>query len=129
MADALSKENEEETEGKPIEQAIEEDSQLRQAIDDIVEIQKRLIVECVRVDGVMLTEADLADPDFPAPDAEWLGAVMLREQEYDARGVRLGIEPLDSWARFRLFHDCAAACSACAALQDDFSSVDLGSSL
>lgn len=103
-----------------------EESELRQAIDDVVEIQKRLIVDSVRVDGEMLTLADIEDAEFPAPDAEWLGGVMLREISYDARGVRLGIEPLDAWDRFRHFHECGPDCSACEALQDEFSSADLG---
>jgi hypothetical protein len=104
----------------------DESSALRKAIDDVVEIQKHLIVESARVYGVLLTMDDLNDPEFPAPDKEWLGGVMLREIDYDARGVRLGIEPLSSWERFRHFHDCDPDCSACAALQDALSSVDLG---
>lgn len=126
VADALTDENKQEAEGKSMEEAIKEDSELRQAVEDIVSIQKRLITQSVRVGGEMLTVQDLEDPDFPAPDAEWLGAVMLREIEYDARGVRLGIEPLDSWARFRDFHDCGPSCVSCRALQDEFSSVHLG---
>jgi hypothetical protein len=123
MADELRKANEEEkTDGE----VIADDSALKQAIDDVVEIQKRLIVDSVRVNGVHLTLEDLEDPEFPAPDAEWLGAVMLREADYDARGVRLGIEPLDAWARFRHFHDCGPSCGSCAALQDEFSTADLG---
>jgi hypothetical protein len=123
MAEQLQKSNEnKETD----EEVLIEDSELRQAVDDVVEIQKRLIVDSVKVAGELLTREDLEDPDFPAPDAEWFGSVMLREVDYDARGVRLGIEPLDHWARFRDFHDCGPDCSACTALQDAFSSVDLG---
>ena len=129
MAQTLTDENQAEAEGKPLEDALKDNSELRQAVEDVVEIQKRLICECVRVGGEMLTLEDLDDPDFPAPDAEWLGSVMLREAEYDAKGVRLGIEPLESWARFRHFHDCGPDCGACAALQDEFSSVDLGAGL
>jgi hypothetical protein len=113
-------------EGQPDEEIVQDDSALKQAIEDVVDIQKRLIVESVRVGGTMLTLDDLDDPDFPAPDAEWLGGVMLREIDYDARGVRLGIEPLEAFSRFRHFHDCSEGCGACAALQDEFSSPDLG---
>lgn len=112
--------------GEPDEKLIDDNSTLKQAIDDVIEIQKRLITESVRVNGELLTLEDLNDTDFPAPDAEWFAGVMLREVEYDAKGVRLGIEPLDAWARFRDFHDCGPGCGACAALQDEFSSVDLG---
>lgn len=113
-------------EGQTDAEVLEENSKLQQAIGDVVAIQKRLVCESVRVGGEMLTIEDLEDPDFPAPDAEWLGAVMLREIEYDARGVRLGIAPLDAWEQFRHFHDCGADCAACSALQDEFSTVDLG---
>jgi hypothetical protein len=123
MAESLKKSEEK---GESDADQLDDNSELKQAIDDMIAIQKRLICESVRVDGQMLTLEDLDDPEFPAPDAEWLGAVMLREVEYDARGVRLGIEPLDAWARFRHFHDCGPDCGACAALQDEFSSVDLG---
>jgi hypothetical protein len=123
VGDQLRAANEAKT---PDEELVKDDSALLQAIDDVIEIQKRLIVESVRVDGELLTLEDLDDPDFPAPDAEFYGLVMLRETEYDARGVRLGIEPLDTWARFRDFHDCGPDCVSCTALQDEFSSVDLG---
>jgi hypothetical protein len=123
MSDELQKaEKEEQTD----EQVLADESALRSAIVDVIAIQKLLVTQSVRVGGKLLTLEDLDDPDFPAPDAEWLGGVMLREIEYDARGVRLGIEPLSSWERFRHFHDCGADCSACAALQDELSTVDLG---
>lgn len=111
------------------EQVLADDEQsagLKSAIDDVVEIQKRLIVKNVKVGGEFLTLEDLNDPDFPAPDAEWLAGVMLREIGTDAKGVTLGIAPLDDWALFRHFHDCGPGCGACAALQDELSTVDLG---
>lgn len=132
MADSLNSQNEAEAkpegdpEHKTLEDALNENSDLKQAIDDVIEIQKRLIVQNVKVGGELLTLEDLADPDFPAVDAEWFAGVMLREIDMDAKGVRLGIEPLDRWATFRHFHDCTQDCSACQALQDEFSTVDLG---
>lgn len=112
------------------EQALADDDEavvgLKSAIEDVVEIQKRLITKNVKVAGEFLTLADLNDEDFPAPDAEWLAGVMLRETNVDAKGVTLGIAPLDEWAVFRHFHDCGPDCGACAALQDELSSVDLG---
>lgn len=131
IADTLAAQNEAEAkpEGDPEKKTLEDALQnedLKQAIEDVVEIQKRLIVGNVSVGGELLTDEDLDDPEFPSVDAEWLGGVMLRELDVDARGVRLGIEPLDRWARFRDFHECTPDCSACQALQDEFSSVDLG---
>jgi hypothetical protein len=126
LVDANKQIAEAEDQEKATADLVEKDAGLRQALDDVVEIQKHLITQSVRVGGELLTIADLDDPDFPAPDAEWFGAVMLREESYDARGVRLGIEPLDAWGRFRDFHDCGPDCGACAALQDEFSSADLG---
>lgn len=127
MAQALDDQNEAENKGeKTLEESLAESSELKQAIEDVVDIQKRLVVENVKIGGEFLTLEDLDDPDFPTSDAEWLAGVMLREVEFDAKGVRLGIEPLERWARFRHFHDCAEDCGACQALQDEFSSVDLG---
>lgn len=128
VTDSLKEQNDAEDKGeKTLEDALQNE-ELKQAIEDVVEIQKRLIVGNVTVDGEPLTLEDLEDPDFPTIDAEWLGGVMLREIDFDAKGVRLGIEPLDRWAQFRHFHDCDPNCSACSALQDFFSSVDLGTS-
>lgn len=127
MAQQLDDQNEAEEKGeKTLEDAIAENSELKQAIDDVTDITKRLVAENVKVGGEFLTLEDLDDPEFPTVDAEWLAGVMLRDIEFDAKGVRLGIEPLERWARFRHFHDCAEDCGACAALQDEFSTVDLG---
>lgn len=121
MADQLAKDKD-----KADAEVIDDGADLRQAIDDLAEMQKRLVTSAVRVDGDLLTLEDIEDPEFPQPDLEFYGGVMLREIDYDARGVRLGIEPLDAFGSFRRFHDCGPDCSACAALQDEFSSVDLG---
>jgi hypothetical protein len=123
VADQLDEANEAKTSDEDL---VKDDSGLKQAIDDLVGIQKALITESVKCDGKLLSLADVEDPDFPALDAEWLGGVMLREIEYDALGVRLGIAPLNAWARFRHFHDCGPDCGGCASLQDELSTVDLG---
>jgi hypothetical protein len=115
------------TEEKPAE---ERQDLLAAAVSDLADLQQRLVLENVRtLDGETLTAEDL--DGVPEPDKEWLGLIMLRQIAYDAKGVRLGVEPLDSWERFRHWHGCgdehgSAGCSACASLQDEFSTADLG---
>jgi len=46
----------------------------------------------------------------------------------DARGVRIGVEPLQRFARFHHFHGLPedGACDGCARFVAEFSSVDVG---
>jgi hypothetical protein len=101
-----------------------ERERLEGMLSKLGDLQKRLIVAGL-VDP-QLTIDDLDDPDFPQEDLELLAAIISRERVYDARGVRIGIEPIDRFQRFRDKHECGPDCPACKALQDDVSTADLG---
>lgn len=58
-----------------------------------------------------LTVEDL--PLLPQEDIDLLMNIALRERDTDARGVRLGVEPLSRWDTFRREHECAEGCEAC----------------
>lgn len=67
-----------------------------------------------------LTKDDLGtgqlddDPVLPAQDYAWAVKVAMGEEEYDADGRRLwGLEPLDRFATFRVFHGCDEDCEGC----------------
>lgn len=107
-------------------EVLDPESALAKALSDVEEIQKRLITHNVKCEGEFLTLEDLDDEDFPEPDAEMLAGMCCREVVRDAKGVRIGIAPLEEWDTFRHFHDCPPGCGACAALQDAFSTADLG---
>lgn len=63
---------------------------------------------------------------FPAEDRDMLRDIAMRRRFTDARGVRLGVEPLDGWARFRHHHRCPEGCEACEAARRDLSSLGAG---
>lgn len=68
--------------------------------------------------------------EIPGEDRDMLAAIAQRERSVDARGVRLGVAPLEAFHEFREFHGCDehgdAGCPSCKALQQRFSSVDVG---
>jgi hypothetical protein len=106
----------------------ERDEALADSIQTLAEIQKRLVLRNVRMlDGETLTEDDLVEGEgIPEPDKELLGLLVLRQAGYDARGRRLGIEPLDAWESFRSHHKCPTPCPACEAFQRELSTSDVG---
>jgi hypothetical protein len=63
---------------------------------------------------------------LPNEDLELLAAVVGRKRDTDARGVILGVEPLERWATFRTEHGCPAGCEACQKVVEQFSTVDVG---
>ena len=79
-----------------------------------------------------LKEADLGDPAkldsnslVPGMDYQWIVAVGLREEDYDAQGRRLwGLEPLSKFQLFRHFHDCTEDCPGCLGLSVGLSAVE-----
>jgi len=58
---------------------------------------------------------------LPAQDREMLRDIAMRVRQHDAKGVRLGVEPLDRWERFRHHHGCAEGCPACEKARDELS--------
>lgn len=68
-----------------------------------------------------ITPADL--PELPEEDLEMLVQIVSRERDVDARGVRLGVEPLSRLERFRHHHECPPGCEACEAALRDLSEI------
>lgn len=63
---------------------------------------------------------------LPEDDLAMVAEIVQRLRGSDARGVRIGVEPLDRWARFRDHHSCGEGCEACEALVRELSSADVG---
>lgn len=67
---------------------------------------------------------------IPGEDRDMLIAIAQRERNTDARGVRLGVAPLNAFHEFRELHGCVdrepEGCPSCQTLQQLFSSADLG---
>lgn len=85
----------------------------------------------VAVDGnggwvdVTLSDDDLAQ--LPDADVEMIAMIVLRLRVQDARGVTIGVEPLDRWAQFHKSHGLDPEdCAACKAFLDELSTADVG---
>jgi hypothetical protein len=67
------------------------------------------------------------DPDeflnsgIPSEDIDMLAAIVMRERDVDALGVKLGVMPLSRFDTFREVHGCAEDCEACAQVSGKFS--------
>lgn len=115
---------------------------LRQMLDDALDDEKReQVVEQIkklaeyqqRIAAASLVEPELSFEDiqsgeFPEDDLSMVVEIVERLRVYDARGVRVGVEPLDRWARFHNGHglDADEGCVHCFELVAEFSSVDVG---
>lgn len=76
---------------------------------------------------ITLTPADLLDGSLPEDDLAMVAEIVQRLRFHDARGVRIGVEPLDRWATFREAHECPDEdCEGCQKLVEVLSSVDVG---
>ncbi len=74
-----------------------------------------------------LTPESLLDDSLPEDDLAMVAEIVQRLRSHDARGVRIGVEPLDRWATFREAHGCPDAdCEGCAKLIAALSSTDVG---
>jgi hypothetical protein len=74
---------------------------------------------------VTLSPADL--DAFPEDDVALVAEIVQRLRQHDARGVRIGVEPLDRWTMFREAHGCPDQdCPGCESLVRVLSSTDLG---
>jgi hypothetical protein len=75
---------------------------------------------------VKLTIADTYS-DLPEDDLAMVAEIAQRLRLYDARGVRIGVEPLDRWTSFREAHGCPDEdCRGCQALIEQFSAAHVG---
>lgn len=74
-----------------------------------------------------LTPESLLDGSLPEDDLAMVAEIVQRLRAHDARGVRIGVEPIDRWATFRESHGCAdEGCEGCQKLIDALSSTDVG---
>jgi hypothetical protein len=112
-------------EGKPQSEVIE-------ALTGLVEFQRWLAcksIVAIEHDGawhpIVLEPADSLA--IPEDDLGMVAEIVQRERNRDARGVTIGVEPLQRWATFREEHGCSEdGCEACTRVVAAFSSVDVG---
>ena len=86
-------------------------------VKQMAELTRYLVLQAVV--EPKLAEADLAE--IPQEDVDMLIAIAQRMRVYDARGVRLGVEPLARFELWRNKHGCTADCPACRDVQSQFS--------
>jgi hypothetical protein len=72
-----------------------------------------------------MTEEDLLSTTLPVEDLAMLTQIASRERTTDARGVQIGVEPIDRWELWRQAHECESGCEGCAEVLAELSSVDL----
>lgn len=117
-------------------------SALREMLDELVdedrhakvvaEIRKfgeyqRRIVAAALIEPKLSYE-EIAAGDLPEGDLAMVADIVQRLAGTDARGVRIGVEPLDKWARFHQLHGLPedGECDGCARIVVELSSVDVG---
>ncbi len=102
-----------------------EEEQYKQA-KDLVLMLDTLLVEMIVKPKLTLEEVS----QIPGEDRDFLLEIAQRQRHTDALGVRLGVAPLSAFREFRELHGCEhvepPGCEACAALQQQFSTADLG---
>ncbi|MEK6252798.1 MAG: hypothetical protein AABM43_12885 [Actinomycetota bacterium] len=92
-------------------------------LNTLVDLYRWLVTETVIEPE--LTEEDLKDRKLPTEDLTMLVEFAGRRRNVDARGVTLGIEPIERWDTFRQMHGCAEECEACTAVIGEFSTTQL----
>jgi len=75
---------------------------------------------------VTLTMDDIGGGSLPEDDLALVAEIVQRLRATDARGVKIGVEPIDRWATFREAHSCPDEdCPGCQKLIDELSSLDV----
>lgn len=115
---------------------------LRELVDDVMsddgrdkllgevkklgEYQRRLVAAALVEPE--LTYDEVASGDYPEDDLSMVAEIVQRQRGHDARGVRIGVEPLDRWATFHLEHGLGDPdeCEQCARTVAALSSVHVG---
>jgi hypothetical protein len=77
----------------------------KQIVKELVELQRHLTVESVIAPEITLDDVDEGRID--ARDFELLRQIAMRERNTDAKGVFLGVVPLDVFTTFREVHELA----------------------
>lgn len=95
-------------------------------IRKFAEYQRRLVAAAI-VEPAMTYE-EIADGSLPEQDLAMVADIVQRLVATDSRGVRIGVEPLDKWARFHSLHGLpeSGECDGCARLVAELSSIDVG---
>lgn len=90
------------------------------------EYQRRLVAAALVEPA--LTYEQITDGSLPEDDLGMIAEIVQRMRATDARGVRIGVEPLDHWARFHLEHGLPTngECEGCRRIVAAASSVDVG---
>jgi len=100
-----------------LEQAMKTGAEINDWIVTYMLVEPRLTMDDMRPDS---------ENRPPEEDLELLVKIAQRERDTDARGVRLGVEPLNRMERFRHHHGCPEDCASCRAWADDVSTRGLG---
>jgi hypothetical protein len=113
-----------------------EHKEATELVHQIIDLQRFLTVEAIVEPE--LTLADVEAGAVPAEDLELIRQIAMRERSTDAKGVVLGVLPLDAFTTFRDFHTIrdedgqghppglVESCPACQAFVDELSSLGAG---
>lgn len=98
-------------------------------VAEVNELDRWLVSQSVIEPAVTLD--DIRSGEIPAEDVSFVAQICRRERFTDARGVTIGVAPLDDFVTFREAHGCVEGvgeegCRACREVQGVFSSVDVG---
>jgi len=100
-------------------------SELVDEVKRLAEYERRIVAASL-VDPA-LTYEEIASGEFPEDDFSMILEIVQRRRSYDARGVRIGVEPLDRWAAFHREHGLDPEnCEHCDRLSQQLSSIDVG---
>lgn len=101
---------------------------LKRLVSDFGRFQRHLVAAALvepALDYDDVTEA-AADGSLPEDDLAYVAEIVLRIRNKDARGVTIGVDPLDRWQSFRETHGCAdEGCEGCDELRRRVSTADV----
>jgi hypothetical protein len=100
--------------------------------ETLAEVQKlheyrcRIVAEAL-IDPALTVE-EVMSGEYPEDDLAMIAAIVQRLRAFDAKGVRIGVEPLDRWAMFHREHGLSDEdeCAHCKRITAEFSSIDVG---
>lgn len=113
-----------------------ENGQRKEALDKIARygrFQRELVraaIVAVETEPEIFADVALSFEELdalPEDDLALVAEIVQRLRAHDARGVRIGVEPLDRWATFREAHGCPDQdCPGCAKVVHVLSSAHMG---
>jgi hypothetical protein len=99
--------------------------ELAAEVKKLAEYERRIVAASLVEPA--LTYEEIASGEFPEDDFSMILEIVQRRRQYDARGVRIGVEPLDRWAAFHREHGLDPEdCQHCQRLLQQLSSIDVG---